>query len=294
MHDFRPNLSPVDRPPEEHVQLMIGKVANLYDITVQTLRHYDKIGLFRPEVINPETGYRYYSILQLRQLEYILFLRQLQVPLPEIQEAMDELRAGGTLDGALRKRDQELEKEMQELQRLRDIIRRLTTIQEAPSEPLEQVQIKELAPPRQFLLRKIEPLNVASPDFALSLLEHRKALLGTIPSIQADYSFGATVSLSGYQHTGDLCYTGILLDPGLYGVAPPIGGMEFPAGYYASVRFCRDTTQPEKAYRLLSDFLLNHHFRSEDCILESSVDPSFASISRISAYSELQVHIFMD
>ena len=70
MHDFLEYQSPEDRPPENHPQLMIGKVASLYDITVQTLRHYDKIGLFRPEVINPETGYRYYSVLQLRKLEY--------------------------------------------------------------------------------------------------------------------------------------------------------------------------------------------------------------------------------
>ena len=52
---------PIKKPPESHsaeqpVKLMIGKVASLYDISVQTLRHYDKIGLFRPEVVSEETG----------------------------------------------------------------------------------------------------------------------------------------------------------------------------------------------------------------------------------------------
>ena len=90
MHDFAATHPEIERPPENHIQLMIGKVASLYGITVQTLRHYDKIGLFRPEVTNPETGYRYYSLEQLRHLEYILFLRRLQFSLPEIQSAMDE------------------------------------------------------------------------------------------------------------------------------------------------------------------------------------------------------------
>lgn len=294
MHDFRPNQAPVDRPPEPHVQLMIGKVASLYDITVQTLRHYDKIGLFRPEVINPDTGYRYYSVLQLRQLEYILFLRQLHFSLPEIQDAMNTLRKGGDLSKILAARDRTLEAEMQKLQALRNIIHSLTHMETVPPEPLGEVRIQQCAPPRNFLVRQIDPLNVTSPDFALTLLEHRKALLGKMPSIQTDYSFGATVSLSGYRHSGDLCYTGILLDPGPYGAAPPPGMMEFPAGYYASIRFHRDTTRPEDAYQTLCAFLTAHRFRCDDIILEAGIDPSFSSISRISELTELQVHIYLD
>ena len=44
MHDFAATHPEIERPPENHIQLMIGKVASLYGITVQTLRHYDKIG----------------------------------------------------------------------------------------------------------------------------------------------------------------------------------------------------------------------------------------------------------
>lgn len=294
MHDFRPIQAPVDRPTEPNVQLMIGKVASLYDITVQTLRHYDKIGLFRPEVINPETGYRYYSILQLRKLEYILFLRQLHFSLPEIQTAMDLLRGGGNLTEILAERDRALEAEMQNIQSLRNIIHSLSSMEQCRPEPLGQIRIQECSPPRHFLVREIPPLHVGKPDFALCLLEQRKALLGEIPPIQTDYSFGATVSLSGYQSSGDLCYTGILLDPGPYGDAPPPGLVEFPAGYYASIRFHRDVTQPEDAYKALSEFLTAHRFRCDDTILESGIDPSFSSISRISELTELQVHIYLD
>ena len=294
MQDFQPVQPPEDHPPEPPVQLMIGKVASLYDITVQTLRHYDKIGLFRPEVINPETGYRYYSILQLRQLEYILFLRQLQLLLPEIQDAMDALRCGGDLSDILRRRDQELSDQIAALQSLRDVIRRISTICQQDTVTLNTVRIQEFSPPRHFLLRPIQPLSVQSPTFALSLLEQRKALLGPLPSIQAQYSFGATVSLEGYRSSGDLCYTGILLDPGLYGVAPPPGLVEYPAGFYATVRFCRNDTRPEDAYQMLSHFLAQHNFRCDDTILETGVDPSFSSISRISELAELQIRIFLD
>lgn len=291
MHDFRPVQAPVDRPPEDHVQLMIGKVANLYDITVQTLRHYDKIGLFRPEVINPETGYRYYSVLQLRELEYILFLRQLHFSLPEIQEAMKQMGKGSDLSDILDQRDQALVAEIQKIQDLRDIIHSLVHMKSAQPGPLGEIQIQRCAPIRHFHLHRIQPLSMTAPDFPLKLMEYRKDLLGTLPSIQTSYSFGATVSLSGYRDTGRLCYSGILLDPGPYGVAPPLGTMEAPEGYYATICFHRDTMQPEKAYQALSDFIRDHNFRSDDTILEVSLDPSFSSISRISELTELQVRI---
>lgn len=37
----------------------IGEVAKIHNITVETLRHYDRVGLLRPSYINSSTGYRY-------------------------------------------------------------------------------------------------------------------------------------------------------------------------------------------------------------------------------------------
>lgn len=294
MHDFKPLAPPVDHPPENHPQLMIGKVASLYDITVQTLRHYDKIGLFRPEVINPDTGYRYYSVNQLRQLEYILFLRGLQFSLPEIQTATDDFRRGNSFSDTLRQRDSQLSRQIEELQAMREKIQGLLGMEPEHPEEENVIGIRKFEPLRVYLLREIEHLPVAHPDFPLKLMEERKALLGNMRAIQTDYSFGATVSLRDFRDGGQLRYNGIFLDPGLFGSAPPLGAREFPVGYYATIRFNRSLTRPEDAYRQLSDFLREHHFCTDDTILECGLDPSFASISRLSELTELQVRIFMD
>ncbi len=301
MHEFRPTPPPPDglpleRPPENHSHLMIGKVASLYDITVQTLRHYDKIGLFCPEEINPETGYRYYSIEQLRQLEYILFLRRLRLTLPEIQDAMDRYRAGGDLYQTLAQRDRQLEVQIQELQQLRDMIHELQAIHSGSREPLNEISVQKFSPLRYLLVREIEPLDVVSPDFSLLLMENRKALLGTLPPIQTKYSFGATVSLADFQQSGKLRYTAVCLDPGPYGLgsAPPPGTQAFPAGFYATIRFRRSESRPEDAYLKLSAFLLDHYFKTGNVILETELDPSFSSISRLSDLVELQVQIHLN
>lgn len=295
MHDFSNEHPVIDRPPENHIQLMIGKVASLYGITVQTLRHYDKIGLFRPEVINPDTGYRYYSLEQLRHLEYILFLRRLQFSLPEIQEAMDQFRAGKELEDVLRLRDQQLKTQMDEIQKLRDTIGALLSMRDARQMPLNQLRIEWLSPPRQLLLRSIQPLSVSDPDFGLHLMEYRKELLGTLPPIQTSYRFGAAVSMKDFRSSGTLQYTDVLLDPGPYGIAhSPENAQQFPEGFYAVIRFSRSQLRPEDAYQRLCRFIEQHRFYSDDKILEMAPEPSFSSISRISDIVELQVHIALE
>ncbi len=53
------------------MKLSIGEVARLFNISKDTLRYYDKIGILKPEV-NKENGYRFYDIRHLEQLGLIL------------------------------------------------------------------------------------------------------------------------------------------------------------------------------------------------------------------------------
>ncbi len=48
--------------------ITIGDFARLGRVSVRMLRHYDTIGLLRPEHVDPHTGYRYYRPEQLRRL----------------------------------------------------------------------------------------------------------------------------------------------------------------------------------------------------------------------------------
>lgn len=70
------------------MKLSIGQVSKLYDISKDTLRHYDKIGLLKPEV-NEENGYRYYSYKHLDQLSLILWTKYLGISLSDIKETIE-------------------------------------------------------------------------------------------------------------------------------------------------------------------------------------------------------------
>lgn len=68
--------------------MRISEVAKLTGITVRTLHYYDEIGLLKPSEIT-EDGYRLYSREDLEILQQILFFRELDFPLSQIKEIMN-------------------------------------------------------------------------------------------------------------------------------------------------------------------------------------------------------------
>lgn len=67
----------------------IGYVARMTGVTARTLRHYDEIGLLRPSRVS-SNGYRWYGRHELHRLQRILLLRDLQLPLADIQALLDD------------------------------------------------------------------------------------------------------------------------------------------------------------------------------------------------------------
>src|SRR5437899_5083795 len=67
----------------------IGEFSRIARVTPRQLRHYEELGLFQPERIDPETGYRFYSALQLARLNRILAFKELGLSLTQILRLLD-------------------------------------------------------------------------------------------------------------------------------------------------------------------------------------------------------------
>jgi DNA-binding transcriptional MerR regulator len=63
----------------------IGQFGKLTGLTARALRIYAQEGLLQPEVVNPQTGYRYYSQAQSLIAERIRLLRTIDMPLEDIR-----------------------------------------------------------------------------------------------------------------------------------------------------------------------------------------------------------------
>lgn len=66
----------------------VKEVAELTGVSVRTLHHYDRIGLFKPEALS-SAGYRLYSEENLERLQQIMVFKEMDFSLQEIKEIME-------------------------------------------------------------------------------------------------------------------------------------------------------------------------------------------------------------
>ncbi|PEJ59181.1 multidrug transporter [Bacillus sp. AFS002410] len=64
----------------------IGEVSKLVNISIKALRYYDKINLFKPAYVDPDTNYRYYKDSQIHLLDLIKSLKYIGTPLEDMKK----------------------------------------------------------------------------------------------------------------------------------------------------------------------------------------------------------------
>ena len=119
----------------------IGTVAKLFHLSVSSLRHYEDIGLLKPEYVSPESGYRYYSARQFEVLSSIRYLRALDLPLPEIADFLKN-KDVDRIEEKLRQQKQAVIERQQALQRVeRRIDNRLRQLESAQHARLDEITL---------------------------------------------------------------------------------------------------------------------------------------------------------
>jgi DNA-binding transcriptional MerR regulator len=91
--------------------MYISDFARLGQVSVRMLRHYDELGLLRPDHVDPWTGYRSYSPEQLHVLNRLVALKDLGFTLDQVRRILLEQVGPEELRGMLRLRRIELEDE---------------------------------------------------------------------------------------------------------------------------------------------------------------------------------------
>ncbi|MFG6383195.1 MAG: MerR family transcriptional regulator [Lachnospiraceae bacterium] len=148
--------------------LTIGEFSNICRVSTKTLRYYAEIGLVQPNEINPENGYRYYSIDQLEKMLLINRLKNYCFSLEEIksifesEELIDEV-----LFTALNKKKKEIVVQVQKFQdTLHQIDGDLSNLRKGKSimSYMESIDIQLVEIPRMYLLSMRK--NVLEHEFS--------------------------------------------------------------------------------------------------------------------------------
>jgi DNA-binding transcriptional MerR regulator len=122
--------------------ISIGQFSLLTRLTVRALRLYDKLGILVPAHVDPDSGYRYYTVDQAQAAARIGALRAIDLPLDEVRHVLETpVQTTRTLEihaSRLRRRRDESELALELLR----------TIQKGV-EPLNvPIEIREVTPAR--------------------------------------------------------------------------------------------------------------------------------------------------
>lgn len=120
------------------LKLSIGQMAKLNNISVQTLRYYEKMGLLSPKWVDAGSKYRYYDIEQSCILDMIKYLKKCDLSLEEIHHILSaEQIDAGQLSCLLEQKQNEIDREMRELDfkkaAIRNILNSLDAYQLMPA-----------------------------------------------------------------------------------------------------------------------------------------------------------------
>ncbi|MBQ9555140.1 MAG: MerR family transcriptional regulator [Muribaculaceae bacterium] len=132
-----------------NIRLTIGDFSKYCQVTVKRLRHYEKIGLLVPNEVDEWTGYRYYDLSQMQQMNGILRLQQMGFTLEEIRELLDEGTHRPSIPQIVIK-TRETEEQIQKLLQRLDVLRRTGDA------------IRQIADMEKFAIQRLPSIIVAS------------------------------------------------------------------------------------------------------------------------------------
>ena len=105
----------------------IGEAAKKLQVSTRTLRFYEEKDLVRP-AYTEENGYRFYEKDQIRQLELILFLKELGFPLKQIKMLIQDEHGNQSVELLLKEQYQENQRKIEEISKKQAQIKHLQKI----------------------------------------------------------------------------------------------------------------------------------------------------------------------
>lgn len=151
------------------MKYLIGEMAKLNKISTQTLRHYDRIGLFSPTYVDVKTGYRYYTLNQFQTLQTINYLKFIGLSLDSIKGVLKEKNIVNILE-QLESQKQVVENKLDDLVKVKENLDFKTNMIKSYLEVVDysEVWIEDIDPFYVFSRRVNSPLDL-DEDFIIEM-----------------------------------------------------------------------------------------------------------------------------
>lgn len=254
---------------------LIGEISKLFQMDVRTLRYYDEIDLFKPAHVDERTGYRYYTIEQFEQLNTILYLKALHIPLKNVKLFLEDRDIHHILQ-LLEEQKRETEKRIQEFVQIqKKIDSRIYQIKDAANEQWMGVIREVVIPERRIVGLKQKIHHTDNLEMSIRLLENATNMKSTIFLGKV----GLSISIDSVKRRSFEAYDSIFVIVEHESDSLTKGNEKLlPEGKYATIRFVGTHADAAPYYEKLMDYIeLNNYEITEDAIEITLIDYGLTS-----------------
>ncbi len=268
----------------------IGQMSKLHNIPVKTLRYYDEIDLFKPIEVNPENGYRYYSIEQFKLLDIINYLKVLGVPLADIKKQTSNRDIDELID-TLKEHKRITEQKIQELEMAKKKLEaRIHEFEEAKKITDIAVPFIKTLPERKIIQLKETISSFFELELSLRKLKQQYHHLASIFIGKV----GLTISESNFQHESFMEYSSIFLILEEEENSKLIEEIDFGTlskGTYACIFFRGGHKDAPSYFQILNHFIKERNYKIKGDFMIRTIIDQFISNNRDEFLAEIQVLI---
>lgn len=233
----------------------IGEMSKLFNIKIATLRYYDEIGLLKPQYIDKQNNYRYYSTPQFERLNSIKYLRALGMPISKIIDFFN-YREIDNLVKMLEKQQAKIAKKKKELEQIEHkISRRLMQINDAVNTSLDTIEEVKLSELRVAYLRREYSIG-DDIEYPISELISNYGIAGDVFLGK----IGVSISVSNLRNNNFDKYSGIFM---IVEDEDEITNTEntFAAGKYLRIRFKGSHMDAAHYYKKLFEYMKKYNYK---------------------------------
>ncbi|MCY6960092.1 MerR family transcriptional regulator [Clostridium brassicae] len=268
----------------------IGEMSKLHKISIQTLRYYDQIDLFKPLHVNKENCYRYYSISQFSQLDLIKYLKCLGMPLKEIK-----VKLNGNNEEMLQLLDNKIDIVNSKIRELEIIKKVLTKKKETIENGLKENEIGRISR-KYFQTRSILSVDYEKELSYERTLELARRKIANMMEENLSIFYGG---VSGLINTNDFLNNEkvhykksfVIIEKNIFNTKLKPYISEIPSGEFICMSYKGSYKNNYKHIKKLMDYIEYKRIPVEQYIYEICIIDPLSATSEDDLLTELQIKV---
>lgn len=274
------------------VHYSIGELSKMKNISIQTLRYYDQIDLFKPDYVNPENNYRYYTINQFFYLDIIKYLKYIGTPLTEMKKIIHSDTE--TMYHFLDTQEDIIQEKIKKLQYSQLLI----NMRKAQLTQQLQLQKRELgtvylSTKEERHILKVDCTNTTPHDMPDLYIRKLATVLEKAGSV-IDNFYGCIYPYKEYKNSKEIYYDNLYttIMRRIDGELPDDMHLDIiPAGNYICIAFLWDPISYDEHFNLLVSEMKKMNLTALGNVYEVSLPMTYTLSDEISFITELQIPI---